>query len=186
MSVRLSLLSLPVAAALLFTTPAHASVIFTATLSGANETPPNASPAVGLGTFTLNNAQTDLQYSIVFSGLLGGLTAMHFHNAPPGIAGPVVRAIDITCCAGATSASLTGDWLSTDPSPLTAALVAQLLAGNIYVNVHSTVFPGGEIRGQLVQQIPEPSAAWLLCAGLAILAAFRFGRDILNLRSTNR
>jgi len=45
--------------------------------------------------------------------------------------------------------TLYGLWTSTDPEPLTPELIAELLAGNIYFNIHSDANPGGEIRGQV-------------------------------------
>jgi hypothetical protein len=58
---------------------------------------------------------------------------------------------------------------------LTAAQVADVLAGKGYVNVRSTVFPSGEIRGQLVA-VPEPATIGLLGGG-AILLMRRTRRD---------
>ena len=49
-----------------------------------------------------------------------------------------------------------------------AALLAALGAGTAYFNIHSTDFPGGEIRGFLVP-VPEPAQALLLLAGLPLL-----------------
>src|SRR6267378_3709521 len=55
-----------------FVTPAHATTIFTATLSGANEVPPNASPATGTATAILSDDQLTLAVTESFSGLVGG------------------------------------------------------------------------------------------------------------------
>ncbi len=119
---------------------------FTATISGGQEVPPNASPARGSGIFTLNPAQTELAFFITvdMGSLLGPMVASHIHNAPPGVNGPIVRTLTFS---GDTAS---GVWKSSDPEPLTPALVNRLLAGNLYVNVHTTVFPGGEVRGQIL------------------------------------
>jgi MYXO-CTERM domain-containing protein len=148
--------------------PARAGTIFMATLTAGQETPPNASAATGFGTFELNDAMTELTFNITFSGLSSGLTAAHFHDAPPGVPGPIVRAISSAegAVPGITSGVLSGVWTSTDAQPLTPALVSDLRAGKIYVNIHSDSFPAGEIRGQV---IPEPSSLALGGWALSLL-----------------
>jgi hypothetical protein len=54
-----------------------------------------------------------------------------------------------------------------------AALAAGLAAGNAYLNIHTTNFPGGEIRGFLVAAVPEPATYALAIAGLGILWALK-------------
>jgi len=49
-----------------------------------------------------------------------------------------------------------------------ATLINGLLSGLTYLNVHTNAFPGGEIRGFVVQ-VPEPETYALLLAGLAII-----------------
>src|SRR5512140_1640095 len=70
--------------------PALASRFFTATLTGAQETPPNASPATGTGVFYLNDPGDSLHFSVHWSGLTGTFTATHIHHAPPGVPGPII------------------------------------------------------------------------------------------------
>ncbi|HTE19625.1 MAG TPA: CHRD domain-containing protein [Armatimonadota bacterium] len=134
---------------------------FVTVLNGAQERPnSNNSPATGTGTFFLNAERTELSYTIVYSGLIGGpVTGAHFHNAPATTAGPIVRGVD-SSAATSPAGRLTGVWRSTDSEPLTPALVQELLAGRIYFNIHTSDgnlpdFPGGEIRGQLL--IPAPT-----------------------------
>jgi hypothetical protein len=61
-----------------------------------------------------------------------------------------------------------------------AALVAGLLAGETYINIHTTMFPGGEIRGFL-SAVPEPSTwAMMLLGFLGLGFAFRQSRRKLS------
>ncbi|MCH8012223.1 MAG: CHRD domain-containing protein [Candidatus Marinimicrobia bacterium] len=117
-----------------------------ANLTGAQENPAVTTAATGTGTFSLTDA--GLAYTITFEGIT--LTASHFHLGAIGVNGGVVRAIDF---AGANTVS--GVWASGDSQPLTDSLVAELIAGNIYVNLHTAAYGGGEIRGQLLPGIIE-------------------------------
>jgi hypothetical protein len=113
--------------------------VFVAHLNGAQETPPNNSPATGLAVVHLTNPATGvITVDLTFSGLLAAQTAAHIHRAPPGVAGPVIVPLPLGSFTGFSAA-------------LTAADVSNLLFGNLYVNVHSTVFQAGEIRGQLIE-----------------------------------
>ena len=113
------------------------------------------STATGSGTFVLNQAQTELTYNITYSGLQGTVTAAHFHNAPAGAGGGVVRGFS------PITSPIVGIWKNTDAQPLTAAMVTELLNGRIYVNIHSTLCTGGEIRGQVLPDItPTRPATW--------------------------
>lgn len=124
---------------------AGAETVFLAVLEGKQENPAVATAAAGGGYFVLNAEQTVLSFMIKVRNLSGPITGAHFHLAPRGSNGPVVR----TLTADFTDSTAAGEWRNTDAEPLTPALVADLLAGNIYVNVHTAANPGGEIRGQL-------------------------------------
>ena len=50
------------------------------------------------------------------------------------------------------------------------ALIASITGGRAYLNLHSTEYPGGEIRGFLAP-VPLPGAVWLMLAGVAALVA---------------
>lgn len=139
------------AAGLLLTAVAQAQsplVYLHATINGTQEVPSTGSTATGLGCFTFDPNTNVISYNISYSGLIGTETAAHFHTGAPGVNGPVI----VVLPAGVSKVGT---------APLTAAQVAQLLAGNVYTNIHSTVFPGGEIRGQLTV-VP---AATLFCFG---------------------
>lgn len=132
------------------------NVNFTALLSGANETPGIASGAGGTATVTLNTATRTVTYKVDVYNMPSGTTAAHFHAGGPGVAGPVV--VNFT-----VQTSISNDF-SISGSATSADLVTRaeqgirswddflqaLTLGQIYVNVHSSVNPGGEIRGQVV------------------------------------
>lgn len=129
----------------------HAALGFSAVLTGAAENPPNASPATGVATVILNDAETAASFHIEFSGLLAAETAAHFH-------GPACLS---TQNAPALFPLLPGSpkvgvWLL-EPDDVTA-----LKNGCIYVNIHSTLFPGGEIRGNLQRDdsVPTATTTW--------------------------
>ena len=111
---------------------------FSATLTGAQETPAVVTSAMGTGSFVLT--MSGLQYDITVRGLSGSqITAAHFHNGLTGVAGPVLQPITFT------GTHATGTWV------LSATDRNLLLDGKVYVNVHSNQYPNGEIRAQLHQ-----------------------------------
>jgi hypothetical protein len=138
-----------------------AILTFDANLDGLQETPPNASPAFGFAELTLDDSSGLVTITTGnYQDLLGPSTAVHIHGlAGPGVSAPVIIALTLDQ-PGATTGTFSGS------GTLTVAQIAGMEAGNTYVNVHSSVFPGGEIRGQLFQ-VPEPSSILLACAGLA-------------------
>jgi hypothetical protein len=128
---------------------AGGTINFTATMDGSHETPPVTTDGKGTGTFSLNAAGTELTFDISVSGLSGPISAAHFHNAPAGVPGPVVRNLTPDFAASPSGNAAVGTWKSTDAAALTRELVAALCAESIYANVHTEANGGGEIRGQL-------------------------------------
>ncbi|WP_306599303.1 CHRD domain-containing protein [Geothrix sp. 21YS21S-2] len=110
----------------------------TASLSGADEVPANASTARASGAVTVNPSTLAIQATVVSSGIDG--TQAHIHDGAKGVAGSVV--IPLTGGAG-------GVWTTAPGTVLTAAQYASLQAGNYYFNIHSAANPAGEIRGQI-------------------------------------
>ena len=115
-----------------------AGTLFTADLTGNQEVPPTGSLATGHADMYLNHAETAIHIKLSVSNFTNTITASHIHRGASGVAGPVIFSI------GAFTNSIEADW--TNPS---AGDIADLKAGNLYVNVHSNIFPGGEIRGQI-------------------------------------
>lgn len=119
---------------------AHAE-IFIANLSGEQEVPPSGASATGYARVVLDEGAGTISFTVVFSGLTSIQTGSHIH-------GPAARGVNAAVAInlgaiGGTAGTITGS------SPITPTQVQQLRAQQMYVNVHSTNFPGGEIRGQL-------------------------------------
>ncbi len=144
--------------ALALSTAASADVLqYNFPIDGLQEVPPTPSPGTGWGMVTFDTDTNLISWNITFQDLLAPATAAHLH-------GPANYGQNAGVQVG----------LGTPVSPMigsatiTPTQESQLLGGLWYVNIHSQVFPGGEIRGQVV---PEPGA--LALAGLAALVGFR-------------
>lgn len=132
---------------------------FTATLAGGNERPPITSTATGTATFTVN-ANGSINYVVRVANLGTNVTVCHIHTGRTDISGGVL----VTLCSGSTTGPITTEvtvatgtiveglnTTTAGSTPTTLAGLRELMtSGSLYVNVHSTTVPGGEIRGQIV------------------------------------
>ena len=127
---------------LVFAAPASAqNQFFTATLDGLQETPPVVTPATGFGSFVIDTTANTLTFHIEFSGLLAPENNAHIHGfAPPGTPAGILYPLP----AGSPKTGVI-TYLESEEQGI--------LTGQTYVNVHSTMFPAGEIRGQIVPAI---------------------------------
>ena len=107
------------------------------TLDGSQPVPPNGSAASGEGHVTLDTQTNLLTWFVTHQGLTGAHTASHFH-------GPALPGQN----AGVQVGMGVGNPL-VGSAPITQQQANDLLAGLWYVNLHTTVFPAGEIRGQV-------------------------------------
>jgi hypothetical protein len=161
-------------------------ITYTAGLAGANEAPPTASPGTGFAIVTVNTILNTMEVNVTFSGLVAVDTGAHIHcciapglntivatttpafpGFPLGVtAGSYDQVLDMTSAASYNPAFVTANGGTV--SSAEAALFAGIAAGNAYLNIHTSTFPGGEIRGFLVAT-PEPGTWLLSLAGLGVL-----------------
>ena len=163
-------------------TPLAAATYIT-TLSGANETVPNASPATGKGTLTLSSDQNTIRVQLSWAGLTAPARASHLHCcAFQGANGPVAIGFGTPAATTAsldqfydlTSLSTYSGGFQTGQTAATkrATFLAGLTAGKAYYNVHNANFGAGEIRGQLaLAAVPEPASWALMIGGFGLVGA---------------
>jgi hypothetical protein len=144
--------------------------VFVAFLSGGQEVPGVKTPALGAMALVLNGSRTKLRY--LLSHDVEGATVAHLHNGAPAENGAVAVQLP-SAESGEGSVAVT------------AAQVSELLAGRLYVNVHSAAFEKGEIRGQIlrpgetlftaalsgVEEVPRNDSAASGAASLVLSAA---------------
>jgi hypothetical protein len=132
------------------------TVRLTTVLAGGNEAPNLIlTGASGTAEVFVNMATRDVTYTIKIFNIPSGTTAGHFHVGGPGLAGPVVVNLspppqisnDYVLSGTVNAANLTArpeqgvrDWED---------FIQSLIGGQTYLNIHTNVNPGGEIRGQL-------------------------------------
>jgi hypothetical protein len=119
--------------------PAANVAMLTATLSGAQEVPPNTRTGTGSAEVRYNRDTGMLSYKVSYSGLSGPVTGAHIH----GPAGPGANAGIVVPFGNAGASPITGE------AKITPAQAGDLMAGLWYVNLHTAAHPPGEIRGQL-------------------------------------
>lgn len=153
-----------------FSTAQAAVITYNVVLNGPSESPPNASPGVGTAVVEVNaTAHTMRVYVPSFSGLVGTTTASHIHAAtavpftgtagvatttptfsgfPLGVtAGSYDNTLDMTLASSYNPAYVTAHGGNTTQAE--TDLFQAIADGRAYLNIHSTSFPGGEIRGFL-------------------------------------
>ncbi len=120
---------------------------FDAILSPDNEVPPRASGASGTARLTFDG--TTVTYIILVSNM-NNITAAHIHSAAAGVNGPVRVPFFTGPTTSISQGTLVeGSFTAADVTGIDFnTLLGEMRAGTAYVNVHSTTYPGGEIRGQ--------------------------------------
>jgi hypothetical protein len=133
---------------------------FVAPLDGGQEVadPPVVTNATGVATFKLNKDGESIDYKIM-TGRMENVLMAHIHLAPAGVNGPVVvwlypdgpppQLIERTQGVLAEGTITEDDLVGLLAGASLEDLLAAMRAGNTYVNVHTSQYPAGEIRGQI-------------------------------------
>jgi hypothetical protein len=116
------------------------TITLKADLKGANEVPPNTSPASGKADATFDTATSVLTWTVTYADLTGPALGAHFHG--PGEAG---KNAGIVLPFKTVKSPIQGT------ATITESQAADLLAGKWYANVHTAANPGGELRGQMMK-----------------------------------
>jgi CHRD domain/PEP-CTERM motif len=161
-------------------TATAAIITFNVVLNGSQAVPANASTGIGSATVTVDDIADTVSVTMSFSGLTGGnASAAHIHCCVPTDAnGPVV--IPFTGFPSATSGTYNNLFTG-----ISVPIITGIEAGQAYINIHNTVFPGGEIRGDILPA-PEPTSLALMGLGILAIAARRYSRDRPPVRSALR
>lgn len=124
-------------------------------LSVAQEVPAPVNPTAtsGFATFEFNAALNTFNLDLFVTGIgltaasgLNQLASAHLHVGAPGVAGAVIVPLPVASFVQEPG----GLRLRLTNQAFPAANVADLLAGNVYINVHTNINAAGELRGQIV------------------------------------
>jgi hypothetical protein len=132
---------------------------WTTTLNGGSEVPPASTSASGNFDATLSADHTVMTFTLTYQSLKGMVTQARIHRGAAGTNGPAIYYLS----PGAFASPLSGQ---TDPVPAGGAPgflpedYADLQAGQLYVNVATSVYPAGEIRGQIVSAVQANNETW--------------------------
>jgi hypothetical protein len=141
--------------ALLLSFSAKATIYpFTSSFSGLQEVPANASTGKGVIAGWYNDVTKTISFSIIFGNLTAPSTAGHFHAPGP----PGVNASVIIGYTGFPTGVMQGSY--SNSFVITPLQESQLFAGLWYSNIHSTAFPGGEIRSQIT--LGNPATLYII------------------------
>lgn len=160
----------------------HAQDFYRAVASGPAEATPNPSPGYSVSSFEINGSI--LTANIPFTDLTTPTVSAHIHccttESLSGTAGVAIPLFGFPL--GTTSGNYSQTFDLADPAiydpafltafggtaaSATAAMLEALADNQVYLNIHTSQYPGGEIRGFLVSAIPEPQSWAMLGVGLA-------------------
>lgn len=153
--------------------PSQATQItYSLSMDGSQEVPgPGDANGTASGTITLDNTTGDISWSFTYANIAAP-SAMHIHG-PGGSAG---SSAGIFVGLGVATSGGAGTLISSTTT--TTANVNAIFADptDFYVNIHTSEFTGGAVRGQLGAVVPEPATASMLVFALAGLGLVRRSR----------
>lgn len=163
-------LSLPVAAN-------AATQVYSFNLDGLQEVPPNASPAAGSAQFTVDDTLDTITFVLTAFNLQGTFAAAHIHG--PAMAGVNAGVVFSLTGANADYAgqvmagpfAIPNSYMLYGANKAAGPSLADLINAQpwmYYVNLHTSAFPGGEIRGQMAP-VPEASTYAMMLGGLGLV-----------------
>jgi hypothetical protein len=179
---------------------------FDAVLNGAQENPPVPTTGSGTGTAVYDADTDLLHVTMSYSGLVAPATDSHIHCCATSLGTNAGVAIGFTGAGGFVTGLTSGNYSHTFDLSLASTYSAGYLAASggtaaqardrllnamrvgvandplpgdssiAYFNIHTSFRPGGEIRGNIVPNVPEPTSVLLLLSGLGIAGALRRNR----------
>lgn len=157
----------------LFAAGASAQVsVYTALLTGANETPNPADPdGVGFVVLTIDQGANTIKF-IAYVQNIASIAASHIHRGAAGVTGPVIIQFNQVFDEGVSKGTLTG---------IGASFLAEIVANppGYYFNIHTTDFSGGAVRGQL-RPAPGTAAPNVLFIPVAVKATGARGENFVE------
>jgi hypothetical protein len=131
-----------------------------AALSGFNEVPANGSPGVGSFEADLAEPAHDaMTFTVTYAGLTSATRFSHIHRAAAGVNGSIIYFLSPVPFASPLSGS-TDPTPSGGPTGFIPTDFTDLAAGNLYVNIHTDTYPGGELRGQISGPVAVRPSTW--------------------------
>jgi hypothetical protein len=121
---------------------------FTFSIDASQETPATSSSAVGTGIASIDRDADNLHFRMIVGGLSGPVVSAHFHDGVAGQPGLVIFDLTPYFTLTGTDDGAFNYWMKS--AGFDSSKVYLFLNNQVYVNVHTALFPNGEVRGQVL------------------------------------